>query len=531
MNQNEQIRKQLCDKMAVIEVLGNLMNNSSLLTEGDFKLKKDDFPERFHQIVFGSIEFLADRGMEKINPIDIDQFLSRYEVQYRVFLDNKGFEYVTRAMELADEKKFEYYRLQLKKYSALYRFYEVGMDISEFFNPQLTDPDELSKLHNRFDAMDLYDLVSYFEGKIATVSTEFACNRDVVEGIASSNLRKLKDSFKEGGDMGEPLMSGFCTALFRGQRLKKLFIESAPSGGGKSRKALGEAARLAIPEFYDTKANRWVVPKAPHRNGVLFITTELQMEEVQVMLLAYVSGVNENHIRNGIYEANEESRVDRAMDYIDQSHLYFVAIGEYDMDDIERIIKKYKAAYNVRYVFFDYLMATFKMMSGSSSKVRSKNLREDQYLLDGVLRLKNLANRLNIYIHTGTQLSREYKNSKEIDATVLRGAMAIADKADIGLAMLPVREDDKPIIEEYMRKGFTTRPNMVLHIFKMRQVNKVTETKLKVYGYFDYGTCRFEDCFVTNLSGEFLNVEREDVERITAEELNDPQMKWGGFVL
>lgn len=39
---------------------------------------------------------------------------------------------------------------------------------------------------------------------------------------------------------------------------------------------------------------------------VLFITTELEHQEVQTMFIAYVSGVNEEKILNGKYDTIEE---------------------------------------------------------------------------------------------------------------------------------------------------------------------------------------------------------------------------------
>ena len=68
----------LCDKMAVLQVLGCLLRKPVLMADREYKLTADDFPEQFHKIVFGAIEHLGNDGAEHIDAIDVDQFLSPY---------------------------------------------------------------------------------------------------------------------------------------------------------------------------------------------------------------------------------------------------------------------------------------------------------------------------------------------------------------------------------------------------------------------------------------------------------------------
>ena len=64
------------DTTAVIQVIGNVFHNPSLLDETDkYTIIDEDFSEQFHKIVFGSILKLHELGAQKINLNSINDFL------------------------------------------------------------------------------------------------------------------------------------------------------------------------------------------------------------------------------------------------------------------------------------------------------------------------------------------------------------------------------------------------------------------------------------------------------------------------
>lgn len=512
----DNMRIALSDKMSVLQVLGCLIKQPLLFTDASYKVKIDDFPERFHRIVFGAVNYLALQGLSAISPIDIDQFLAKYDAQYKIFTENDGLTYIKRCIEMADENKFGYYYGVLKKRSLLARLYEQGFDISDILDVAGADPRKAAEKQAAFDAMTVDDILEHYETKLIGITQEYNENTDMMQCTAGTGLQELKDGYKTVPDMGVPLISPKCTTLFRGQRLKKLYMESSYQGGGKSRRALGEAAHLAIPQYYDTKRQQWI--NTGLQESVLFISIELDRDELQTPLIAYVSGVPESKILDGKYEGDEEERVDRAIQYISQSKLFLVRIGDFDVEDIENIIRQYKQQYNVRYVFYDYIATSLKIMAESASKTRMSGLREDQILLMMCTRLKNLCNRLNIHIHTASQLNGDWKSMANVDQNVLRGSKALADKIDVGVILLPVRDKDMGVIEAYAAKGFTTLPNMVLHIYKVR---KGKAHGIRLYCYFDYATCRMEDCFATDQEGVFCEITDTNVE-VVLEQTAEP---------
>lgn len=495
------------NKLAIINVLAALIKNPLLFADNDYRFSINDFPERFHKIVYGAIEHLALNGMQKIDYIDIDQFLKQYPNEYKVFSDNSGVAYIQNCLKTYDEKKFDYYYKTLKKFSLINALKNRGFDTTEIYNPNILDPKESEYMQNRFDELSVNDILLNIETKIIEAKEEFGSTEDIVQNQAGDGALELVEQYKQTPEMGMPLCSPKLTTLYRGQRLGCLYMESAPQGVGKSRRAASEACHLAVPEYYDLDSKQWVKTKL--KESVLLISTELELAECQTMFLAYIAGVKENHILDGKYIDDEEERVKKAVKLLSKSHLYFVSITNYDTDDIINLIKKYKQIYNVNYVFFDYLSETLKILSEGTRKTRVSGLRTDQILLQLSSALKDIAKQLGIYIWTASQLSGDYKNAKELDNSYLRSAKSLSDKVDVGTIMMPVREIDQPVIDSYCSKGFEIAPNFVLSIYKIR---RGSYQNIKVYVNFDRSTCRMTDCFVTDKNGVILPIADTNIE-------------------
>ena len=504
MSANETKDVVYINKIAVMQVLAGLIKDPLLFANNKYRFDINDFQEQFHRIVYGAVDYLAHSGMEKIDYIDIDKFLQPYESQYKVFCDNRGIEYIQKILEMYDPKKFDYYYNTLKKYSLLVLLNNQGIDTSDLYDSSVVNPDEQQKMQERFDKMSANDIITSEEVKVAEAKKLFGSSSDLVEGSAGDSLRELKEELKKAPIMGMPLMSPILTTLYRGQRFGCLNMTSAPSGVGKTRIAVGEACHLAIPEYYDCDKKQWI--STGLEENVLIIETELELQEVQTMMMAHVSGIPESRILDGNYSKEEERRLDKAIELIEtsKSRFFFVSITNFDSDDIINTIKSYYMTRHVNYVFFDYLSESIKMLAEGTRKTKVQGLRTDQILLQMSTALKDCAKQLNIYIWTATQLSGDYKNVKEADSTSLRGAKSLADKTDCAAILLPVRDMDSPIIETYCAKGFEIKPNFVLHVYKIR---RGTYQNIRVYTYFDRGTCRMHDCFVTDSDGVMLPVE------------------------
>ena len=87
----------------------------------------------------------------------------------------------------------------------------------------------------------------------------------------------------------------------------------------------------------------------------LFIATEQDKGEVQTMMLAFLSAVNEEHILNGQYLEGERDRVRRAAEIIKKSPIWIEELPDFSLQDVENKIKKNIREHEVKYVLFDYL--------------------------------------------------------------------------------------------------------------------------------------------------------------------------------
>ena len=71
----------------------------------------------------------------------------------------------------------------------------------------------------------------------------------------------------------------------------------------------------------------------------MFIATEQEVDEIQTMMLAFLSDVNENHIIYNAYEVGELERVIYAAELIKKCPLYIKKLPDFSMKDIENTIK------------------------------------------------------------------------------------------------------------------------------------------------------------------------------------------------
>ena len=78
-------------------------------------------------------------------------------------------------------------------------------------------------------------------------------------------------------------------------------------------------------------------------------------DEIQTIVLAYLSGVNEAHILTGKYELGEKDRVYYATQIVEkyQNYFYIEEISDPNLTNVESTIKRYATIEEVDYVF-DY---------------------------------------------------------------------------------------------------------------------------------------------------------------------------------
>ena len=516
MAKNKIKKTDLVDKMAISQVIGCLIQKPELLSEKDeYNIEKEDFPERFHQIIFGVINNLYVNGVSSIDFITVDSFLKNYDAQYKIFTDNQGIDYLESTAELAELDNFYYYYTRMKKFSILRTAVDLEVGITSIYDPNVVDLTEKAEMLEEFDNMDINTMIDLLEVGTITLREKYCTSIDSYGQDASKGMTELKETLKKAPALGLPLESEILNTITRGAVLKKLFLRSGSTGTGKTRLSINDACYIGATHRYEfNRDGTGEYVEKPFSEPVVFITTELEVDEIQTMMMANISGVNEEKILDGKYEGDEEERVDQAIEILDNSPIYIELLSNWDLDQLMNKIKEYKIKNKVRYVFFDYLHTSVKIMSNLQKEAGMK-LREDQVLLLSADKLKNYCNRHGLFLSTSTQLNGDWKTAKDADETLLRGSKAIADKVDIGIiAMKATAQDLKALEGVIKKKGLNhekNTPNLVYHIFKIRR-GKLTKVKLWLHS--DLGTCRTTDLFLTDNDYKVIKVTGTKIDKI-----------------
>lgn len=501
------VKKDLFDKNASLYVLSCLMRKPLLLQDERYAFVKTDFNVPLHQMIFFAIYNMAQSGVEKISPQDVDLYLKQYSAQYEYYQNNKGYEFVLQCYQTSegsDERQFENYYNRLKKFSVLRDLEEIGIDTTSFYD---TEKDTLNRdlEDEKLNKIELNSITERIRQRLIEIDNRHIGKDEGTSQVASHGLRDLVKELQEKPEVGLPLDGDIINFAARGARLGKLYIYSAPSGSGKTRFMVGNACAISMP--YINKDGLVVMRgemDADEYQKVLFVATEMQPDEIQTLILAYVSGVNEKKILLGSYSADEYKRIEMALDIIDKYSDNFIieCIPDPSIAMIKARLAKYIVQDNVEYIFYDYIFSS----PGLLSEFRDVAVREDVALMMLSNSLKEMAMNYDVYIQSATQLNDGW-SKKEVglrDQNCIRGSKAIADKIDIGLIGVRLGEEEKKRIEaiwnELRMKApmkYVHEPNIVIDIYKNRrgEMNCV-----KIFRYFDFATCHCEDLFITDAS-------------------------------
>ena len=246
-----------CDKIAIIQVLGSLIKQPMLLLEEKYKFTKADFPEMFYEAIFISIDYLLKNGAPKIDAMAIFDFLKGYPSYHKAVEKNGGMKYIEDCENVAELSNFDYYYTKLKKFSLLNQLENLGFPTVHIYDPSICDNDSYVKMQAKFDSYTVEDIFNQYDGDLADLKETYSSKTSSTGCQAAKGLADLLGQYKITPEMGMPFHSPKLTTIFRGRRLKKLYIKTAPSGVGKTRLSTGDACCVSIPSIYDTKEKCW----------------------------------------------------------------------------------------------------------------------------------------------------------------------------------------------------------------------------------------------------------------------------------
>ena len=226
---------------------------------------------------------------------------------------------------------------------------DYGVDVSDIYDTDnILDTKKKQQQEDLLDNSTLEEIANKVEGKIESIRLKYVDDAFGEAVQAGDGIDGLIDKLKEHPEVGVPLYGPLINTVTRGARLKKFYLRSAATGAGKTRSMIADACYIACDKIYDERFG-WIYSGASQ--PVLFIATEQDKEEVQTMMLAFLSEVNEEHILNGQYFGDEEERVREAARILKESPLYIEQLPDFSLKDIENAIKRGIRDYEVRYVF------------------------------------------------------------------------------------------------------------------------------------------------------------------------------------
>ena len=491
------------DPTAIMQVIGCVFNNPSLLDITDkYSIVDEDFADSFHKVVFGAIYKLHELGAKSISLTNISDFLSDRPKSEAIYKQNKGEEWLTRVAENSMASTFDYYYGRLKKFSLLRAFDNCGIDVTDIYDiDNILDVKKKQLQEDMLDNATLDQIANKVDEKIENIRLQYV-NDDFGEAQqAATKIRELVDRFKQFPEVGVPLYGPLVNTVTRGARLKKFYLRSAGTGVGKTRSMIADACYIACAKIYDENFG-WI--KCGTQEPVLFITTEQELEEIQTMMLAFLSNVNEEHILNGEYVDDEEKRVNEAIDILEKAPLYVEELPDFSLKDVEDKIKKNIREHDVKYIFHDYIHTSLKILEEITKRSGGIKLREDNVLFMLSTRLKDLCNKYGVFIMSATQLNGDWKDAKIPDQNLLRGAKAIADKIDYGSILLNTTDEDLVALEQIMASNMFEKPTIKMSIYKNRRGRY---KGVILWCKANLGCCRIQPMFCTTYDYEMVSID------------------------
>lgn len=285
-----------------------------------------------------------------------------------------------------------------------------------------------------------------------------------------------------------------------------------------TRTMVGDACNIAYPFRYDTRKNRWVA--TGNSEKVLYVMTEQDPEEIKTMILAYLTGYNEEIFIYGTYTEEEFKRIEVAIDIMEryEGNMKLAQVPDPCSSVIKNLFRRYVLQENVSNIFYDYIFSSPAMLA----EYRDLCIREDVALRLLATTIKNLAVELDAFILTSTQVSNDDDPKGGFkDFHNVQGSRAIPNLVDFACIMSRPTKDELMSLGKLV-EGYGSLPNVVYDVYKNRRGRW---NMVRIWGYSDLGTCRRNDWFVTDTRGKplkdfsifnFTNLEKENYDELLA---------------
>lgn len=490
------------DSAAAIQVIGSALAQPSFLDQdGEYFFNEEDFINDFHKVMFGAIFNSYSMGTSRFNAKVIEDYLQNKEKSLAIYKANNGAAWIDKVLSEVDIINFDYYYNRLKKMTLLRNYDKIGVKLDWLYDTDnIIDLEKKEKQNKYLDSLSLEEVADLIDDRILDVRETYVDNSSHQAIKIGDTARETLEQLKETPAWGAPMFDPITSTVFMGARRGKFYIRSAATGVGKSRSMMADACYLACREIYDGQEGKWVSTGC--YESTLFISVELDVEELQTLALAFIAQIPEDRILSNQMSNSEKERLEKAIQILEESNLFIEWLPDYGIKDVENSIKRNIRKNKVKYVFFDYICTSVKILNEIAQQSRGMKIREDNVLYLLSSKLKDIASIYDVCIISATQLNGSFKTEKIADQNMLSGAKAIANRVDVGAIMLDLTPDDleqiMPVIEAY---GLPI-PNVKMSVYKNRRGKY---NRVLLWMCADKSTCRYKTVFVTNYSNEIID--------------------------
>ena len=241
----------------------------------------------------------------------------------------------------------------------------------------------------------------------------------------------------------------------------------------------------------------------------MYIGTEMDVfTEIEPMMWAFISGLDETRIKNNELTEDEEARLDKAIEITEQTKIFLEDEEDFDCAFLWQIIEQHKLENDISVVAIDYIELGGALTLEYVTSHRGMTAREDQVLLNLSKNIKSISKNFNVFIYAYTQTNDEGRRQEARDQTAVKGGKSIPNKADFGMTSFEPTKKELELLDSLIHKankglGKKILPNICYTTYKNRWFNP---KKVKIWGYQDLGTMEYIDLFCTNEYYEPINI-------------------------
>lgn len=436
---------------AEANIVGALYRNTELMYTTDLELK--DFNNPHWQLYFAIInELVIKEKKEHLDDITIGMFLEKHPKMKVKYDQYKGYDTITGLIEMTNDKNYESYLLELRKWKTALNLINQGIavNIKDFVDSTLED---------------LYD---FYE---AVVNDSFVRGSDEdISGIydISSNLGALIEELNAGMSVGLPYYDmPLLTKETNGSSFGNLTLIGALSGVGKS-------------SFIRNKILPSVL-KAGEK--CLVILNEEDEKKWQTELMIWVANnvlkkeITKYDILVGKFSEEHKKILVASAKWLEEhkEQIVLVPFKRWNVLTAIKLIRKYQKAYGFRYFIVD----TFKASSNADlSNMWVELMMNMVALYDTIKKTKNFE---GSSLTCTFQLAKDSANKRHYSQSSIGISRNMVDVASTCImqrwVMADEYEGEKHAIKVYEIKGKGTKIPVILDPNKRYQIIFIPKTR------------------------------------------------------